>query len=105
MLSVFGPFMYHLMPLENGLSPWEKTLHIDGSVQERHNSSASAMELRLSCTKPARYNISSHCPRPFGYDLRELTELDAGDILMDNSNKTDPLSPHGLIGVKYNVYN
>ena len=26
--------------------------HIDGLVQERHNSSASAMELHLSCTNP-----------------------------------------------------
>ena len=27
--------------------------YIDGLVQERHNSSALAMELRLSCTKPS----------------------------------------------------
>ena len=27
--------------------------HIDGLVQERRNSSALAMELRLSCTKPS----------------------------------------------------
>ena len=29
------------------------TLHIDGLVQERRNSSALAMELRLSCTNPS----------------------------------------------------
>ena len=29
--------------------------HIDGLVQERRNSSASAMELRLSCTNPSIY--------------------------------------------------
>ena len=28
-------------------------LHIDGLVQERRNSSALAMELRLSCTSPS----------------------------------------------------
>ena len=27
-------------------------LYIDGLVQERHNSSANALELRLSCTNP-----------------------------------------------------
>ena len=27
--------------------------HIEGLVQERHNSSALAMELRLSCTNPS----------------------------------------------------
>ena len=30
--------------------------YIDGSVQERHNSSVLAMELRLSCTDPSIYN-------------------------------------------------
>ena len=30
-------------------------LHIDGLVQERRNSSALAMELRLSCTNPSIY--------------------------------------------------
>ena len=29
------------------------TFHIDGLVQERRNSSAIAMELRLSCTNPS----------------------------------------------------
>ena len=31
--------------------------HIDGFVQERRNSSALAMELRLSCTNPSIYNV------------------------------------------------
>ena len=31
-------------------------LHIDGSAQERRNSSALAMELHLSCTNPLIYN-------------------------------------------------
>ena len=31
--------------------------HIDGLVQERCNSSALAMELRLSCTNPSIYNV------------------------------------------------
>ena len=30
--------------------------HIDGLVQERHNSSALAMELRLSCINPSTYD-------------------------------------------------
>ena len=29
-----------------------KVIHIDGLVQERRNSSATAMEFRLSCTNP-----------------------------------------------------
>ena len=32
-----------------------KQHHIDGLVQERRNSSALAMELRLSCTNPSVY--------------------------------------------------
>ena len=35
----------------------ETSLYFDGLVQERRNSSALAMELRLSCTNPS---ISSH---------------------------------------------
>ena len=31
--------------------------HFDGSTQERHNSSALAMELRLSCINPSIYPI------------------------------------------------
>ena len=31
--------------------------HIEGLVQEKRNSSALAMELRLSCTKPSIYNL------------------------------------------------
>ena len=31
--------------------------HADGLVQERCNSSALAMELHLSCTKPLKYRI------------------------------------------------
>ena len=29
--------------------------HIDGLVQERHNSIANALEMRLSCTNPSIY--------------------------------------------------
>ena len=35
-----------------GYAPTDFT-HIDGLVQKRRNSSALAMELRLSCTKPS----------------------------------------------------
>ena len=34
----------------NGTIVWLSECHIDGLVQERRNSSALAMELRLSCT-------------------------------------------------------
>ena len=39
-------------------------MHIDGLVQERRNSSALAMELRLSCSNPSICQQSSLC---FGY--------------------------------------
>ena len=35
----------------------DKHLHIDGLVQEKHNSRALAMELRLSCTNPSIYSL------------------------------------------------
>ena len=41
-----------------------RSSQIDGLVQERRNSSALAMELRLSCTKPPKNNIHNaylHC--------------------------------------------
>ena len=34
-----------------------ESLHIDGLVQERRNSIANALELRLSCTNPSIYGI------------------------------------------------
>ena len=34
------------------------THEIDGLVQERRNSSALAMELRLSCTNPSKWTIA-----------------------------------------------
>ena len=33
------------------------TDHIDGLVQERRNSTANALELRLSCTNPSMYRV------------------------------------------------
>ena len=36
----------------------QQGLHIDGLVQERCNSSALAMELRLSCTNPSIYQLT-----------------------------------------------
>ena len=44
----------------DGLVLKETELHyqyIDGLVQERHNSSALAMELRLSCTNPSIFEL------------------------------------------------
>ena len=34
--------------------------HVDGLVQERRNSSALAMELRLSCTSPSIWYLELH---------------------------------------------
>ena len=31
--------------------------YVDGLVQERHNSSANALELRLSCTNPYKLSV------------------------------------------------
>ena len=46
---------------------WSSLLaHIDGLMQERRNSIANAMELRLSCTNPSIYTAS--------LDLNEWTE-------------------------------
>ena len=51
--------------VEQGLRQWDKALsHIDGLVQERCNSSALAMELRLSCTNPSICIIFSYWLRP-----------------------------------------
>ena len=41
---------------------------IDGLVQERRNSSALAMELRLSCTNPLAYDASLLCGNAGPFD-------------------------------------
>ena len=46
-----------LRHLRRNYNHLEECVHIDGSVQERRNSIANALELRLSCTKPS---ISAH---------------------------------------------
>ena len=43
------------LPLSETKSWSSYILYIDGLVQDRRNSSASAMELRLSCTNPSIY--------------------------------------------------
>ena len=43
-------FIPHFRSFEISLSWWKTTLHINGLVQDRCNSSALAMELHLSCT-------------------------------------------------------
>ena len=48
--DVIGEWDFELNWISCGLSP-----NIDGLVQERRNSSALAMELRLSCTTPSLY--------------------------------------------------
>ena len=48
---------------------WHWDDHIDGLVQERRNSSALAMELRLSCTNPSIYASAS------GATLKNMVKL------------------------------
>ena len=50
-------FQNTTQPDDTGGSGWN--FYIDGLVQERRNSSAFAMVLRLSCTKPAIWNHTS----------------------------------------------
>ena len=58
-VSRLSPSQWEMSLQNNAFSSWlgvniESALYnIDGLVQEIHNSSASAMELRLSCTNPA----------------------------------------------------
>ena len=56
--------------------------HIDEVVQERRNSSASAMELRLSCTKPSIYwpfvketTIYQWIPNTKGHVMQNFSDL------------------------------
>ena len=61
--SISIPYHYLFDTVDNCLatvfhSAWR---HIDGLVQERHNSIANALELRLSCTNPS---ISLGCSVP-----------------------------------------
>ena len=43
--------------------------HIDGLVQERRKSSALAMELSFSCTKPSMYGSKSGTPLPSKFSV------------------------------------
>ena len=45
---------------KQGLSQWQKTLRIDGLVQERRSSIVNALELRLFCTNLSICNVFSH---------------------------------------------
>ena len=62
--------LYYLKSCERGLSQWEKTLHINGLMQERRNFIANALELRFSCTKPSIYvfslSLDKTCPQDLG---------------------------------------
>ena len=52
--SCSGDCLYDVNEL---MENWQ-LLYIDGLVQERHNSSALAIELRLSCTNPSIWLIT-----------------------------------------------
>ena len=43
---------------------WNKICDFDGLVQERRNSTANALELRLSCTNPSICSLSVHTKLP-----------------------------------------
>ena len=52
----FGPHCIdqsHVRPFDQ----WLNDEHIDGSMQERRNSIANALELHLSCTHPSIYSV------------------------------------------------
>ena len=48
-----GPMLAPWTLLSGNLNQWDLLAHINGLVQERRNSSALAMELRLSCINPS----------------------------------------------------
>ena len=53
---VNGDLRYHVYPQLAQITIYlhvPVSLHIDRLVQERHNSSALAMEMRFSCTNPS----------------------------------------------------
>ena len=54
MMIVMSVVLYLLHYLGSGWFWW----HIDGLVQERHNSIANALELRLSYTNPLIYDVA-----------------------------------------------
>ena len=57
------------------LSQWQDTINhdqIDWLVQERYNSSALAMELRLSCTNPWKQNMVVFCKLTGWYPIENI---------------------------------
>ena len=58
-------------------------LHIDGLVQERHNSIANALELRLSCTNPLICIIFSHWQRPWSATDRKQAQVLLSSVAAD----------------------
>ena len=64
------------------ISMWNEGIHvyIDGLVQERCNSSASAVELSLSCTKPSTclyHTVFMCCPQVLAQQRAEQARLQA----------------------------
>ena len=59
-------------------------LHIDGLVQERRNSIANALELRLSCTNPSTYKIQTIPLDPKSWG--RISELQIDGLVQERRN-------------------
>ena len=53
--------------------------HIDGLVEERRNSIANALELRLSCTNPSIFDVVTHLFYDEWHFSCDLYNIDGGD--------------------------
>ena len=58
-MYVPNQYVYFFIPLYTYQIPLQH--QIDALVQERCNSSALAMELGLSCTRPSKWSLHAHC--------------------------------------------
>ena len=68
---------------------WSWWLQVSGLVQERRNSSALAMELRLSCTNPSMYNVGCVlCSKRLKFPYNTLDSLYPGDAYICHWNKS-----------------
>ena len=77
------PFDDVIMRTCNTITAQRKRVHINGLVQERRNSIAKALELRLSCTNPSIYLsmfLSAYVERDQVSHLPALVSGQCGDV-------------------------
>ena len=74
--------------------------HVDGLVQERRNSSALAMELRLSCTNPSMYTIITHFHNNTFPHIITSRPHQNGGHLADNISKSNFMNENQCILMK-----